>query len=146
MFLKADDCSGEVKYAQFIADLIIKSIEQVGPNKVVQVIMDNAPVCKFASLIIEERYDHIFWTPYIVHNLNLILEEINNKVPWIKEIIGEARQIVKFITNHHQSQAIFQEYSKLELLKVVETRYASNFIMLRRLLEVKQALVSMVVS
>ena len=84
-------------------------------------------------------------TPCIVHNLNLILEEIDNKVPWIKELTREAKEIVKFITNHHQCQAIFREYSKLELLKVAETRYASNFIMLRRLV-VKQVLVSMVVS
>ena len=146
MFLKAKDCSGEVKDAQFIADVSIKSIEQVGPSRVVQVITDNALVCKAAGLIIEGRYDHIFWTPCIVHNLNMILEEIDNKVPWIKEHIGEAREIVKFITNHHQSQAIFREYSKLELLKVVETRYTSNFMMLRCLVEVKQALVSMVVS
>ena len=34
----------------------------------------------------------------------------------------------------------------MELLKVAETRYASNFVMLRRLVEVKHALVSMVVS
>ena len=84
MFIKAEDCSGEVKDAQFIADVIIKAIEQIGPNKVVQVITDNAPVCKAARLIIEGRYDHIFWTPCIVHNLNLILEEIDNKVSWIK--------------------------------------------------------------
>ena len=96
-----EDCSGEVKDAQFIADVIIKSIEQVGANRVVQVITDNAPVYKVASLIIEGRYDHIFWTPYIVHNLNFILEETDNKVPWIKELTGEAREIVKFITNHH---------------------------------------------
>jgi hypothetical protein len=113
---------------------------------VVQVITDNAPVCKVAGLIVESRYDHIFWTPCIVHNLNLILEEIDIKVPWIKELTGQAREMIKFITNHHQSQAIFREYSKLELLKVVETRYASNFIMLGRLVEVKQPLISMVVS
>eukprot|EP00253_Pinus_taeda_P017793 PITA_17793 len=107
MFIKAEDCSGEVKDAQFIADVIIKAIEQIGSNKVVQVITDNAPVCKAA---------------------------------------GDAREIIKFITNHHQSQAIFREYSKLELLKVAETRYASNFVMLRCLVEVKHALVSMVVS
>ena len=35
MFLKAEDCLGEVKDAQFIAAVIIKSIEQVGPNRVV---------------------------------------------------------------------------------------------------------------
>ena len=112
----------------------------------VQVITDNAPICKDAGLIVESRFDHIFWTPCIVHNLNLILEEIDNKVLWIKELTGQAREIVKFITNHHQSQAIFREYFRLELLKVVETRYASNFIMLCQLVEVKQPLHSMVVS
>ena len=103
MFLKAEDCSGEVKDAPFIVHVIMKAIEQIGPSKVVQVITDNALVCKVADLIIESRYDHIFWTPCIVHNLNLILEYIDSKVPWIKELIGEAREIIKFITNHHHS-------------------------------------------
>ena len=53
IFIKAKDCSREVKDAQFIADVIIKSIEQMGPNRVVQVITDNAPICKAAGLIIE---------------------------------------------------------------------------------------------
>ena len=39
-----DNVLREVKDAQFIADVIIKSIEQVGANRVVQVITDNAPV------------------------------------------------------------------------------------------------------
>ena len=142
-FIKVEDRSGEVKDAQFIANVLIKAIEQIGPNKVMQVITDNAPVCKVAGLIVESRFDNSFWTPCIVHNLNLILEEIDNKFPWIKELTGQAREIVKFITNHHQSQAIFREYSRLELLKVVETRFASNFIILHRLVEVKQPLVSM---
>jgi hypothetical protein len=105
MFLRAEDCSGEVKDSKFIADILIYVIEQVGPANVVQVITDNAPVCKVAGLIVESRYNHIFWTPCIVHNLNRILEEIEAKTEWIKEVIRQAREIIKFITNHHQSQA-----------------------------------------
>jgi hypothetical protein len=63
--------------------------------------MDNAPICKVAGLIVESKYDHIFWTPCIVHNLNLILEENGNEVPWINELIGQVSDIIKFITNHH---------------------------------------------
>ena len=63
MFLRAEDCSGELKDSHFIADVLISAIEQVGPDKVVQVITDNAPVCKATGLIIESRYNHIFWTP-----------------------------------------------------------------------------------
>ena len=58
----SEDCSREVKDAQFIANVLIK----VGPKKVVQVITDNAPVCKATGLIVESRFDHIFWTPCIV--------------------------------------------------------------------------------
>ena len=49
-----------MKDAQFIADILIKSIEQIGPNKVVQVVTDNAPVCKAIGLIVESRFDHFF--------------------------------------------------------------------------------------
>jgi hypothetical protein len=59
MFLKVEDCSGEVKDSNFIADILIVAI---------------APVCKAVGLIVESRYNHIFWTPCIAHNLNLILE------------------------------------------------------------------------
>ena len=107
IFIRAEDCSGEMKDAQFIADILIKFINQIGPSKVVQVIIDNAPVCNAAGLIVESRYDHILWTPYIVHNLNLILEEIDSKFPWIKELTTKAREIIKFTTNYHHSQAIF---------------------------------------
>ena len=75
----------------------------------------------------------------------MILEEIETKIQWIKEVTGQAREIIKFVTNHHQSQAIYREYSKWELLKAAETRYASNFIMLCCLVDVKNALMSMVV-
>ena len=112
MFLRAEDCSGELKESHFIADVLISAIEQVGPDKVVQVITNNAPVCKVAGLIIESRYNHIFETPCIVHNINLVLEEIEHKTAWIKEIKRQAREIIKFITNHHLSQAIYREYSK----------------------------------
>ena len=44
MFLRAEDCSGELKESHFIADVLISAIEQVGPDKVVQVITNNAPV------------------------------------------------------------------------------------------------------
>jgi hypothetical protein len=146
MFLKAEDYSREVKDAQFIDDILIKAIEKIGPTKGVQVIMDKVVICKATNLIVESRYDYIFWTPCIVHNLNMLSKEIDNKVLWIKEFIGQARDIIKFITNHQQSLTIFQEYFRLELLKVVETRYASNFIMLGHLVGVKRPLVSMVVS
>eukprot|EP01018_Ginkgo_biloba_P023328 Gb_37124 [translate_table: standard] len=127
MFLNAVDCSGELKDATFIANILISTIESVGPSNVVQVITDNARVSKAAGLLVEARYDNIFWTPCAVHSLNLILKK-NGKIEWIKKITDEAL------------------FSNFVFVKVAETRFASHFIMLRRLLEVKSSLCNMVIS
>eukprot|EP01018_Ginkgo_biloba_P025270 Gb_17641 [translate_table: standard] len=76
MFLNAVDCNGELKDATFIANILIDAIESVIPSNVVQVITDNARVCKAAGLLVEARYENIFWTPCVLHSLNLILKKI----------------------------------------------------------------------
>eukprot|EP00253_Pinus_taeda_P003127 PITA_03127 len=146
MFLKAVDCEGQMKDSQFIADILIEAVELVGPENVVQVITDNATVCRAAGLIVEGKYQHIFWTPCAVHSLNLMLSKLGKQIEWIRKIFEEAKEIQAFITNHHMSQGIYREFAKLELLKVAETRFASHIIVLTRLMQVKDALQSMVCS
>jgi hypothetical protein len=68
------------------------------------------------------------------------------KLDWVSSVIAEARTVLKFITNHHKSLALFRSLSKLELLKPRETRFATNFIMLQRMHEVKASLQQLVVS
>jgi hypothetical protein len=118
MFLKAIDCSGVEKDATFISTILIDAIESVGPHNVVQVITDNAQVCRAAGLIVEGQYDHIFWTPCAVHSLNLMLAKIG-EIEWINEIYVASKEIQMFITNHSMSQAIYRGFAKLELLKVL---------------------------
>jgi hypothetical protein len=69
----------------------------------------------------------------------LLLEDVG-KLPWAAEVVAEAKAMVKFITNHHRSQALFCGKSTLDLLKPRDTRLATNFIMLDRMLEVREAL------
>lgn len=42
---------------------------------VVQVITDNSPICKAASLLVEAAYPHIFWTPCDVLICNLCIKK-----------------------------------------------------------------------
>lgn len=86
MFLRAVDCEGEVKDAEFISRIFIDSIDMVGDENVVQVITDNAKVCRATGALVEARYEHIFWTPCIVHSLNLVMQTIDNQIEWVKEI------------------------------------------------------------
>ena len=76
MFLKAVNCFGEVKDKHFIANLMKEVIQEVGHQNVVQIITENAANCKAAGEIIESQYPHIYWTPCVVHTLNLALKNI----------------------------------------------------------------------
>ena len=54
--------------------------------------------------------------------------------------------MIKFITNHSMAHHIFRNHSRLELLKIVKTRFGSYYLTFRRLLKVREALASMVSS
>uniref|UniRef100_A0A0A9DMI9 DUF659 domain-containing protein n=1 Tax=Arundo donax TaxID=35708 RepID=A0A0A9DMI9_ARUDO len=75
MFLQAINAEGEVKTKEYIAEKLIAVIEEVGPRNVVQIITANASNCKGAGIIVQQKYDNIFWTP-CVHTLNLALKSI----------------------------------------------------------------------
>ncbi|GFZ16767.1 hypothetical protein Acr_26g0000370 [Actinidia rufa] len=68
--------SGNVKDAEYVASLFIQVIKDLGEANVVQIVTDNASNYKAAGLSIEGKYPHIFWTPCVVHSLNLALKSI----------------------------------------------------------------------
>ncbi|XP_058005363.1 uncharacterized protein LOC110661199 [Hevea brasiliensis] len=158
MFIKSVDCSGEVKDKQFITNLLKEAIDEVSHQKVVQVITDNTSNCKGAGEIIEEMLPHIYWTPCVVHTLNLALKNIcaaknleTNQETFdvyhcITEIHGDALQIKNFIMNHSMRLAIYNQFSPLKLLSVADTRFASIVVMLKRFKLIKRALEAMVMS
>ena len=73
LFIKSIDGTKEYKDKHFISDLFLKVIGEVGHQHVVQIITDNASVMKAAGSIVEAKYPHIFWSPCVVHTLNLAL-------------------------------------------------------------------------
>ena len=162
MFLRADNCEGEIKSKEYIAEKLRAIIEEVGRDNVVQIITDNAANCKGAGLIIEAEYNNIFWTPCVVHTLNLALKSIcepkigNNpsdddrfvweQLEFIHDVKSEAAVIKNFIMNLGMRLSMFNEFSRLKLLSIAETRFVSVVCMLKRFVEVKSALQQMVIS
>ena len=76
LFIKSIDGTKEYKDKQFIADLFLTVIGEVRHQHVVQIITDNAFIMKAAGSIVEAEYPHIFWSPCVVHILNLALRNI----------------------------------------------------------------------
>lgn len=61
MFSKAIDGSREYKDKHYVASLVLTTIDEVGPQNVVQIITDSASVCKVSDPTIKSMHPHIFW-------------------------------------------------------------------------------------
>ena len=138
VFLKAIDGTKEYKDKYYISELLMNVIKEIKPEKVVQVITDNAYVMKVVGSFIEAEYPRIFWTPYVVYTLNLALKNIfalknikRNVVTytecnWITQIADDASFIRVFIMNHSMRLAMFNEICPLKLLAIADTRFNSH--------------------
>lgn len=73
MFIMTINCEGAYKDKFYIVNEIKDVI--MGADKVVQIIIDNAPICRAIGALIEAQYPHIFWTPCVIHILNLELKK-----------------------------------------------------------------------
>ncbi|XP_057825358.2 uncharacterized protein LOC131037296 [Cryptomeria japonica] len=144
-FLKAIDCSRQEKNVEFLHNQLCDNIDEVGASHVVQVVTNAALVYKVAGMLVQKRYKQIFWTPCCVHSLNNALKDID-KFQWISDLIEKGRKIQMFICHHYHTQDIHCKYAKVELLKPTDTHFASYFILLDCLCEVKGTLCSTVVS
>ena len=98
--------------------------------------------------IIEDKYPNIFCSKCLVPTLNLLMHDLiklkENESKWIGELYKKGKHMIRFITNHRIAHGIFCTHSKLELLKIAKTRFASSYLTFRHLLKVKEALASMV--
>ncbi|KAL8534933.1 hypothetical protein ACS0TY_010822 [Phlomoides rotata] len=84
-------------------------------------------------MLVEQAYPSVFWTPCVVHTLNLALKNIcaakntkSNEITymechWTSEIVASDVMIQNFIINHSIRLAMFTEFSKLKLHVVAET-------------------------
>jgi hypothetical protein len=122
VFLSSHDYSDHYKTGINIAEALIKTIQEIGPYNVIQVIDDNVANCKAARAVIEDRYLNIFWSGCLVHTLNLLMHDIikikDHDYRWIGALYKRGKKMIKFIINHSMAHHIFRSHSKLEVLKM----------------------------
>jgi len=63
-----------MKDKDFISKHMGDAIMKVEAKNVIQIIIDNADVCKETSTLIELEFPPIYWTSCVVHILNLALK------------------------------------------------------------------------
>jgi hypothetical protein len=126
----------------------LKTINDVCPSNVIQVITNNATNCKGAGKIIEQAHPHIFWSGCLVHTLNLLMHDIfkHKECGWINDLYKIGKKPIKFVTCHTRVNYFYGTRSRLQLLKIAKARFASYYLTFRNLVKERQALGAMVMS
>jgi hypothetical protein len=130
---------------EYIAGELKTYIEAIGPNNVTQICTDNASAMLGALDELVARYPHLYKQGCAAHILDLLVEDWK-KEEMFKALIIRAKRVRIYIRNHHATMALYCHYSPRLLLNVpLETRFACNFLMINRMLEVMDALERVVI-
>jgi hypothetical protein len=82
----------------------------------------------------------------VVHTLNLVFKDFTNKFAWMVDTYQAGKAIVNFFGNHWKFLALFRGKYKLDLLKVSKRRFASRYILHKRLMDVQEALSTTIIT
>lgn len=138
-FLDAIDSSLEVHNAQYIHSLVSSCIAEIGPEKVVQVVTDNASNTMSASKLLRLKYPHIFWTSCATHCIDLMLEDIG-KISMVNNMIRDAKSITNLFYRHVRLLAIMRQFVNGDLVRAGTTRFATSYLNLRSLYDKRNEL------
>ena len=139
LFFKVVDASGQKKTSDYIFKILEESIYEVGEENVVQVVTDSASNCVGAGKMIMEKFQKIYWTPCAAHCLDLLLHDLA-KFPWINDAVRKGKHISHFILNHHLTLSLYRKQATKELLRPCDTRFATYYITLKRVVEEKASI------
>lgn len=139
-FLKSVDASSNFKNTKCLADLFDSVIHELGPENVVQIIMDSSFNYTGVAAHILQNYGTIFVSPCVSQCLDSILEEFS-KVDWVSGCILQAQTISKFIYNNASMLDLMKKFTGgQELIRTGITKSVSNFLSLQSILKHKPRL------
>ncbi|CAI8594946.1 unnamed protein product [Vicia faba] len=137
MFVRSVDASDYAKTGEKLAELLDTFIEEMGEKNVVQLITDNGSNYVAAGKILCLKRPHMFWTPCAAHCIDLMLEDIG-KIPKVKKVIQKGVKVVGYIYNHTFALNLMRKTTgNVELVRQGVTRFATHFLCLQRMQELK---------
>ncbi|XP_033147167.1 uncharacterized protein LOC103868883 isoform X2 [Brassica rapa] len=141
-FLSSKDTSKDSHTGEFIFNYIDQCIEDIGADKIVQVVTDNATNNVAAAKMLKQKRPRIFWTGCAAHTVDLMLEGIS-KLSGFARIIDQAKAVTIFIYAHHKTLSMMRAYAKRDIVRPGATRFATCFLTLHSLYEKKAHLKNM---
>ncbi|XP_026416407.1 uncharacterized protein LOC113311823 [Papaver somniferum] len=146
VFLKSLDASNRTNDANFIRGLVKEVINDVGEENIVQFITNNGSNFKKAGKDLMLEYPNMFWTPCGAHCVQLMLEQLGDKLPRIKTSVILGKRLVTYIYAHFQVLSLMREMIDGELHRSTRTRFSTHYYTLESLRRYKNHLQIMFVN
>ncbi|XP_052200522.1 uncharacterized protein LOC127806938 [Diospyros lotus] len=147
VFLTSIDTSDFSKTADKVCEMLDAIVEKVGEENVVQVVTDNAANYKAAGEMLMEKRKRLYWTPCAAHCIDLILEDFEKKLKVHATTIRKARRISTYIYSRTLLISMLRQFTKgRDLIRPAVTRFATAYLTLGCLSELKGALMTMFTS
>nr|GMD14280.1 uncharacterized protein LOC109152037 [Ipomoea batatas] len=139
-FLESVDVSKDTVDANKMLELFETFVNQVGKDKVVQVISDNASENVRAGKDLMQVYPNLYWTTCAAHCINLMFKDIFE----IRHFLMAYKRALKLSVYIHSKTKLLnwlRKYTgKRDLVKFAKTRFATAFLTFKRLHEHKNNL------
>ncbi|XP_055831887.1 uncharacterized protein LOC129900837 isoform X2 [Solanum dulcamara] len=146
MFLRSVDASSLINSMDSLYELLKEVVEEVGVRNVLQVVTGNEERYIIAGKRLTDAYPTLFWTPCAAHSIDLMLEDFK-KLEWIDTIMEQAKSISRFIYNNNILLSMMRKFTLgVDLVDLGVTCSATDFLTLKRMLNIKHNLQSMVTS
>ncbi|XP_026459981.1 uncharacterized protein LOC113360725 [Papaver somniferum] len=146
VFLKSVDASDRTNDADFIRELVKEVINDVAKENVVQFITDNGSNFKKAGKDLMLEYPNLFWTPCGAHCVQLMLEELGDKLTRIRTAVILGKRLVTYIYAHFQVLCLMRKMTGGDLHRSTKTRFATQYYTLESLQKYKNPLQMMFVN
>ncbi|XP_019238143.1 PREDICTED: uncharacterized protein LOC109218243 isoform X2 [Nicotiana attenuata] len=146
MFLRSVDVSSIINSPDSLYELLKEVVEEVGVRNVLQVVTSSKERYVIAGKRLTDAYPTLFWTPCAAHSVDLMLEDIKG-LEWINTIMEQAKSISRFIYNNNILLSMMRKFTfGVDLVDLGVTRSATDFLTLKRMVNIKHNLQSMVTS
>ncbi|KAL4568325.1 hypothetical protein LXL04_023934 [Taraxacum kok-saghyz] len=145
VFYKTVDASNCIKNAEKLFELLDGVVEEIGADLVIQVVTDNASAYKAAGTLLMDKRKTLYWTPCAAHCIDLMLEKIGDE-PEQKTCLLKAKKVSNFIYNHQWVLALARKFLGKDLLRPAATRFATAFLTIQSIGDLKEPLQQMFVS
>uniref|UniRef100_A0A7N2RCL3 Uncharacterized protein n=1 Tax=Quercus lobata TaxID=97700 RepID=A0A7N2RCL3_QUELO len=147
IFLNSFEVSRAKITTLYIKDIISSIIDDIGSDKVVQLIIDYTTNFESIGDMLIGKYPRLFITRCAAYGIQMLLKDICEEVDWVKKIVRDAKSIVSYMYKDSIVLSLMGEYTNHKELKhPCTSRFSSNFLMLQSILNVQDELQLLVAS